>query len=432
MYSWQVIKCGANFSGYLFAESPGAQLTVAVRLVLQPDNTIHDGHLFAWDGYQLVSKLSTNACTWVLDVDQGTNKVITWKRHNGLNQQWQHYVQKSGASVLMNQNLALDYDQSLDQVIVYTYHGMANQLWFFQSANDVCQVDFAALVPHAYDEASQAWIPHQKGQALSDDDKDNDTSGEILTFLTWNVWFSPFRWEERLPALFAIMEESQATFICLQEVTTHFLQSLLQCDWVRKHYVVSDISGSTVSPYGVIILCRIPQHLEGYNIYILPTQMDRKLVVAKLNIGDTQVRVGTVHLESLNNARFRVQQLQIGLDVLTSSPNAFLMGDFNFDPSFPENNSIPADYIDTWPHLHPQDIGYSMLDGGAWRPDRIIARSNDYAPHSIHIIGSDAIPGYDEYMIRCRDQVRRCRPQDIITQTPSDHFGLLAVYVRRQ
>src|SRR4051794_17763191 len=94
-----------------------------------------------------------------------------------------------------------------------------------------------------------------------------------LSCATFNVWFDRYAFEQRAAALLAILEECDVDVIALQEVTPPLLERLLATPWVRARYAISDHSGITVWPYGVLLLTRwTPQRLS---FHPLPSEMGR-------------------------------------------------------------------------------------------------------------------------------------------------------------
>jgi len=97
---------------------------------------------------------------------------------------------------------------------------------------------------------------------------------------------------------------------CLQEVTPKFVKEFLVKDkWITSNYKVSDSDGSTVQPYGVVLLSK--HAFDKLYFVKLPTYMDRSLLVAEYTINSVKFGVATVHLESLGTAPIRKQQLEI-------------------------------------------------------------------------------------------------------------------------
>ena len=84
-----------------------------------------------------------------------------------------------------------------------------------------------------------------------------------------------------------------------------------------------------------------------------------------------KIMIGNVHLESLDNRKYRRRQLKACSELLSPLRNFALLGDFNFDSSRNfqdaagalENLSI-AEYFphahDVWPLLHERDEGFTF------------------------------------------------------------------------
>ena len=145
--------------------------------------------------------------------------------------------------------------------------------------------------------------------------------------------------------------------------------------------------------------------------------------------------VGNVHLESLNFAETRKNQLQICERIMRNYTNALVVGDFNFDatkawgewnnsapqkpePSRLENRvleEVLPGWIDAWPAVKGfSDMGYTF-DGATnltcvqdrgeqMRYDRIMVKGTEFACSSIEMLGQRAI---NESGLK-----------------PSDHYGL--------
>lgn len=61
---------------------------------------------------------------------------------------------------------------------------------------------------------------------------DQGKAVQSISFLTYNIWFESHYQVERYTVLMRILEQSDADFICLQEVITDFKTQLLQEPWV--------------------------------------------------------------------------------------------------------------------------------------------------------------------------------------------------------
>eukprot|EP01087_Luapelamoeba_hula_P022037 TRINITY_DN7815_c0_g1_i2.p1 TRINITY_DN7815_c0_g1~~TRINITY_DN7815_c0_g1_i2.p1 ORF type:complete len:327 (-),score=50.24 TRINITY_DN7815_c0_g1_i2:168-1148(-) len=202
----------------------------------------------------------------------------------------------------------------------------------------------SVVLPKRYKDAQ--WLPAVvtvgEGDASGGDGEGEAAGLDGLTFVSYNVWFSQKCQQERATGLFEILSQSNADFICLQEVTPVFLKWLLTEKWAQDNYYISDSSTNTVTPYGVLLLSKHP--LNRIELCAMPSNMGRRVLVAEANVplcvrGQKviqRIKVATVHLESMDNADMRHEQLATIFPLLQHTDAAFFMGDFNFGEG-PEN-----------------------------------------------------------------------------------------------
>jgi len=161
--------------------------------------------------------------------------------------------------------------------------------------------------------------------------------------------------------------------------------------------------------------------------------MGRDFLLADLRINGNAVGVGTVHLESLSNARLRQVQLTTIADTMKEYDHWTVMGDFNFDSQInyghadpPLENDVmreilPPTTIDTWLYIHKDkssgktydsDINKTIHKYERMRYDRVMLQSTSnnkhpgfWVPTQARLIGTEPVePGADVW--------------------PSDHFGV--------
>lgn len=245
-----------------------------------------------------------------------------------------------------------------------------------------------------------------------------------LRVLTYNVLADPVHVEQRAPELLRLMREADADIIALQEVAPWFARLLLREPWARQ-YQRTRRDGKTVLAHEHIVLSRFP--LLDADTIALPGKQHRVAHVVTLEIDGVATAVATTHLESLlEDGPMRTRQLGAIFGRLESHPEAVFAGDFNFgDGEMPESAALPAAFLDVWRTLHPDAPGYtwdvkrsrmaresSFPGEGSRRLDRVLIRSSRWKAVSATIIGDAPAPGP-------RRQV-----------FPSDHFGVIATFVR--
>ena len=180
--------------------------------------------------------------------------------------------------------------------------------------------------------------------------------------------------------------------------------------------------------YDVVILSKIK-----CNAYVIPFQsrMQRKLMyITILNKSNELIKIGTVHLESLNNQNTRENQLILSYKALDSLEldnkflncrHTFVLGDFNFTEK--ETSLIQENgYIDAGNEILKKSKNYKqdfikwctmkeMKGYPAWRPDRFTYKttSKSFAITHFELVGKNKISNPDN-----------TNP----VNTPSDHYGL--------
>ena len=155
--------------------------------------------------------------------------------------------------------------------------------------------------PQRYDAVAGAWRDCDNAQA--------GDSPDALRVISFNTWFKDFRRDLRDPALVDLLRQCNADLVLLQEVTEELFEQLLDATWVRDSYAVvrSPFSRSSIPKHGLMLLSRWP--IACATAYPLPTHMGRRLLVAEVTIGSAVLVAATTHLESMDNAPIRAEQL---------------------------------------------------------------------------------------------------------------------------
>lgn len=275
-----------------------------------------------------------------------------------------------------------------------------------------------AQVPYSYDAHAWHWRPGPRAAGISP---------RRLKAVTWNIWFGEAHWQDRLDALLGTVAWLGPDVVGLQEVTPHQLGRVLDNPWVRSHFSVSDVTGETLRPHGVLLLSRYP--VRDLELIALPSERDRKLLVARVETALGALTLGVTHLESgRGQTEKRHEQLEVIRRRLAGRGPALLMGDLNFDADRdPERWLLAPEMIDCWRAVHPHEPGLTMDDdenamraslgksSGSMRCDCVLltAAQGAWQPERMWRLGLEPIPGSQGALY------------------PSDHFGLAATLTAR-
>jgi len=273
--------------------------------------------------------------------------------------------------------------------------------------------------------------------------------------------------EIRLPFLMQALENTEADIIALQEVTPEFLKWILLQEWVRQSYYVSDITGSTITPYGNLLLSKLPFkdiHLCHYKIE------PKSFIVANFLINDQLQSFVNIHLKAGVFKTFgptRVSQLNqiigeqlfgicvearndndnttvsIPYDAPISTSHAFLVGDFNFKDWENETNpDLEKFYTDCWVYLHKDDVGFTYnLETNQlakYISDKVSEKkgTTGYSSRFDRILAFPKITQLEENKARWVPNTIQMIGVEPVHTTPegklvwiSDHFGLQADFL---
>ncbi|RKH27624.1 endonuclease [Corallococcus praedator] len=274
---------------------------------------------------------------------------------------------------------------------------------------------FTPLPAYRYDARSGSWTeaPRDTGHALP--------TPALLTVATFNVLFDLYdaellATERRTPAALALLRETDADLIALQEVTAPFLRALLAEPWVRERYGLSDGPGAnTVETYGQVLLSRVPLASVWQRVF----SRDKRIIAAELRLSGGALWVATPHLTSNRDpagASARAAQVQaliewaraLGATSDTEPPDLVLAGDFNFGDGEPEADVFArAGFVDAWTALRPSEAGETFnprlntlaalttVSGRLRRLDRVLVASSSgrLAPRSIGLFAEAPLEG---------------------------------------
>lgn len=261
-----------------------------------------------------------------------------------------------------------------------------------------------------YDAATRRW----RGA----EGETTDTTRDVLTVATFNVWFDEYHARQRYAAVANELERDAPDVMVFQEVTAPALDVLLARPWIRAEYRSAAVTGRRVGNYGMLILSRLP--LEGAVYSRLPTAAARGLLTAGVEVNGTCLTVGCVHLDSGKaSARLRERQLAAIFEATAPERDVVLLGDFNMRDH--EDGGIDPRYRDVWPSLRPDDPGYTedtsinlmRLDSTQKerhvRFDRVLLKGDGWVAKDIELLGtapiSPTLPRVfpsDHFGVRCR------------------------------
>lgn len=123
------------------------------------------------------------------------------------------------------------------------------------------------LQPYKWDNDLGKW--KQGDYSLKTSMDGGDVKKRKLVFVTYNVWFGTRRETKeelrpRFTALFKIVESKDADVVCFQEMTTNIIALLMEQEWIRQRYWITDTDEArTFLGYGVLMLSKLPyKHLR--------------------------------------------------------------------------------------------------------------------------------------------------------------------------
>ncbi len=270
------------------------------------------------------------------------------------------------------------------------------------------------LLPGIYDQQRQQWVMHVP-------DTNDPELHTQLSIASFNVWFDDEDFDLRAAALLDVLHDAAPDIITLQEVTPTLLDIIMDTTWIQAAYRLSDMAGSSVDPYGVLILSRVP--ILAWHVLPLASSMGRQLVTAQASLHGTSTMIASVHLESkAAMAATRIKQLARIFPVLAAESHVILTGDFNFDTHWREAQYLDPRYQDCWPLLHRHDAGFTVdTDRNLMR---LRAKNQEKQARFDRIFLHSTTPGWQlEHIALLGDAPISPATPDIF---PSDHFGLLA------
>ncbi|MCB9755171.1 MAG: DUF504 domain-containing protein [Myxococcales bacterium] len=307
---------------------------------------------------------------------------------------------------------------------------------------DVDAIELEPRAVYRHDAARGRWIARAPEAAAP------APCPTALTLVTLNVLFDLYQPERihtarRTPALLDALRELNADIIALQEVTPRLLAILLDTPWIQRDYWVSetegassagaDAAGSTVHPYGQLLLSRLPTRL-----HVARLNGHKRVVIGELELAGRLLITPIVHLTSSRAegaAEVRARELEVALTLVDRVARerahaCVLLGDFNARDDALAAQLAARGFTDLWTEHNPDDPGMTFdprvnglaaitsLSQRPGRLDRVYARLTGEAPEwlspvDITMIATAPIDAPPEH--------------SGLPLYPSDHFGLCAL-----
>lgn len=257
---------------------------------------------------------------------------------------------------------------------------------------------------------------------------------QTFKVVTWNLLYDPRRegdiyTNQRIPLIFSALQESRADVMALEEVTPSLWAKLLQQDWVRRDYLVSDSpEGETLDPYGVALLSKLPLTELRWRHF----SREKKVLAVEVSLAGCPVSVGVVHLSSpkaKNALQKRSFQLQILLDHLARplegpARASLVMGDFNFSSEEEANRLYEEGLEDLWNTLYPGVAG-ATFDPPLNELAALTSSSGNPSRYDRIYWSSGSALLVPERTWRFGTEPKR---EGVKLLYPSDHFGLAGIF----
>ena len=241
-------------------------------------------------------------------------------------------------------------------------------------------------------------------------------SGDTLTAVTLNIWFTQGDWNARLDGIASGLEALDADVVFLQEVLENdTLQNQARTIAARVglpyvHFVSVDPPGGP-KRFGNAILSRMPFEATD-SLNLPPLDAYRAAAHARIRVGRQPLDLYTAHLQNppdVVGAGARAMEIAhlLGFIAATRSDGPMVLGgDFNAEPTYPEMRMLD----------HLRDLGPAAPTWG---------------PAYTHVAGRRIDYLFDEADPRLVlvDSGRALDRPDAAGRYPSDHFAVYARFV---
>lgn len=230
-----------------------------------------------------------------------------------------------------------------------------------------------------------------------------NTLNNGFKLMSWNVYFDDASGEQRYPAIIQSIVEQKPDLVCLQEVTSKFIELLESSEQLASY---SPVYSRNTSRYKNLILTKTDINSSG--IITLPTNMGRSATYIKTRINNTDTTIVNLHLDSMmNDTELRLRQLEKIVTITSNDSAVVLCGDMNFGDSEKENAYIQQ---------HFKDVGKSNPKATYDIDNNALARETKFLLENSRRL--------DRILVS--DKIRAGNYQ-LLTLPYSDHYPITAV-----
>lgn len=202
--------------------------------------------------------------------------------------------------------------------------------------------------------------------------KPTTPSGDHITILTFNVWYSNEKIQERMEALGQIVQHLKPDFLILQEIALNNLPLLEKQRWSSKYRLippkVDTMKRIETAKSCAVILSRFD--VDNWQIHPFKDagKYSRALVKAEVKdflfqLKDFKLVIAGTHLShDVSRTTIREEQLKEALEVLSPYENVCLLGDLNILDEVDGEVVLPSSWVDAWMSIpgHTHGGGYTI------------------------------------------------------------------------
>lgn len=229
--------------------------------------------------------------------------------------------------------------------------------------------------------------------------------------------------QERHHVLVALLAKNNPDVICLQEVLSKLTGWFILSLEPKGYIPVCSTLVPSHRTYGELIFVRKEMVVLKYAHVPLPSIMGRQLFHAQIYFNSVVYNIVTFHLESMNNAKRRGEQLGILWERFGNLPNAIFCGDSNLKEG--EEDRAPKNVYDVYSHTEG-DIGkYTYWGYRYWdnemkeRYDRMWCSKN-ISVRSFGVLGNDPIESLQDKWISDHDGLIVTLDTSVQSVNPND------------